>query len=218
MKIIIYDDNKAMAAYIENSLEKMNVPNLELDVFYSGESLVEYLKKNDKADIYFLDIEMDGLNGIDVGKIIRKDDKNSVIIYMTLHKDYVFDVFEVLSFRFLVKPFVEEEVLKVIGDALNHVLDNTKYYFFQVERSKYQIPYDEIIYFEGRGRKVCLHTKDEEYEFYSKISNVYDELDENIFLRVHNSYIVNMDYIRSIEKLEVILLNGISIPVSRSYR
>ena len=218
MKIVICDDNKSIASFVEECIEDMNIPNIDIEVFYSGNKLVEYLERGNKGNIYFLDIEMDGLNGIDLGRIIRSDDNSSLIIYMTMHKDYVFKVFEALPFRFLVKPLVKDELLKVMKEALDHIQGSNNFYFFKIERTNYQIPYKDIIYFEGRGRKACIHTKDGEYEFYSKISDIYEELDQKIFLRVHNSYIVNMDYIRSIEKMEVVLSDDITVPISRSYR
>ncbi len=218
MRIIICDDNKSIASYVENSIDEMAIPSVEVEVFYSGDSLVEYLKKGEKASIFLLDIEMEGKNGIDVGKYIRSVDEKAIIIYMTSHKDYVYDVFEVLPFRFLVKPVDSELLKKVLKESINKIYSDNKFYFFQIERTRYQIPYDEILYFEGRGRKVCIHTKTDEYEFYKKISQVYEELDQNIFLRVHNSYIVNMDYIRSVVQNEVCLFDKTVIPVSKSYK
>lgn len=218
MKIFICDDNKTITANVENFLDDMSIPDVEVEVFYSGDKLIEYIDQGERANIFLLDIEMEGSNGIEVGKHIRKYDEKSIIIYMTSHKDYVYDVFEVLPFRFLVKPLDEDLFKKAISESIKRIYDNNKFYFFKVERTTHQIPYDEILYFEGRGRKVCIHTKKGEYEFYKKISEVMEEIDDNIFLRVHNSYIVNMDFIRSVLQKELILENDIIVPVSKAYK
>lgn len=217
MKVVICDDNITIASSIEGIIDKMNIPNIDIEVFYSGDKLVDYIKNGNRANLYFLDIEMDGLNGIEVGRIIRQNDGSSLIVYMTMHKDYVFQVFEVLPFRFLVKPFTEE-FMTVMRDSINHIRESNNFYFFKIERSNYQLPYQDIVYFEGRGRKVCIHTKNEEYEFYGKIGDVYSEIDQTVFLRIHNSYIVNMDYIRSIDKANIDLLDDVKVPISRAYR
>ena len=75
-----------------------------------------------------------------------------------------------------------------------------------------------IIYFEGNLRKVRLVTTGGEYDFYGKISEVVKKLDGNLFLQIHNSYIVNMDQIRKISESVVLLKSGITLPISKKYR
>ena len=106
----VCDDNMVFATQIENVILKMKVPNLETEVYASGEELCKNL--NQKSQIYFLDIEMPGIDGIETARRIREQDQNALIVFMTQHHEYVFSVFEVLPFRFLRKPFTNEEVEK----------------------------------------------------------------------------------------------------------
>ena len=212
----VCDDNMVFATQIENVILKMKIPSLETEVYASGEDLCKELDQ--KSQIYFLDIEMPGIDGIETARRIREKDKNALIVFMTQHHEYVFSVFEVLPFRFLRKPFTNEEVEKTVKECLEQLNLTGQYYFFKMDRTQHQIPYDEIIYFEGRGRKVCMHCEEKDYEFYEKISAVSRGLDDTLFCRLHVSFIVNMDKIRELCDTEVVMENGERLPISKAYR
>lgn len=218
MDIAICDDNKRFASELEEVILKKYVDTVKCEVFFSGDELYGVLEKGEKYQIYFLDIEMEGINGIETALRIRKDDDNALIIFMTEHQEYVYRVFEALPFRFLIKPFTEEKICKVMNECLEQINTSGKYFFFSVERRKFQLPYGEIIYFEGRKRKIAIHTINGEQEYYAKISDLENELDSVMFCRIHNSLIVNMDYIRSIDERNVLLSTGEILPVSKPYR
>lgn len=107
---------------------------------------------------------------------------------------------------------------KVLADALNYLENRTKLFHFHIERRQYQVPLQEILYFESRLRQISLHTLETVYEFYGKLSEISSSLDELLFVRVHTSYIVNMEYILSLGDTSLILRSGAVIPVSKRYR
>ena len=91
-------------------------------------------------------------------------------------------------------------------------------FLFHIDRTQYQIPLQEIVYFESHLRRITLHTPKESYTFYGRLQDLTDSLNPMLFVRTHTSYIVNMEYIRVVRETETELQNGEHIPVSRKYR
>lgn len=219
MRIAVCEDDNIVSAYMEEYLASLNISDIQYEIFASGEDLIRYLEY-EKAffQIYFMDIEMPGRNGIEISEYIRAHDKNARIIFVTDHSDYVYQVFEILPFRFLRKPIEREQLNKVLKEAIAQIDAEKKVFFFKIGKSQFQAAYEEILYFEGNLRKVHLVSMAGEWDFYSKISKVYKQLDTGIFLQIHASYIVNMDYIRCITETEVTLTNGAKLPISKKFR
>lgn len=219
MNIAVCDDELNIVNTIEDSIKKMPIEGLSCDVFLDGKELIEHIKKgNISYNIYLLDIEMPKKNGIATATAIRENDKDALIVFITDHKEYVYEIFEVLPFRFLRKPVSFDNLSCVLLDAVEHIRMAGQIFFFQIGHDKYQLHYHEIIYFEGAGRKVVIHTATNTYEIYEKTIDILSRLDKNLFCQAHASYIVNMDYIRSIQKVDIILQNGTLLPISKKYR
>ncbi len=219
MRIAICDDDNNVVNQIEDYLSKQKIKDLEWEVFQSGDELAEYAKVNNVTfQIYFMDIEMAGHNGIETAAMVRDTDKKALIIFMTQHKDYVYGVFEVLPFRFLVKPLDEKSLGAVFNDALAHLRTVKQIFTFKQDRATMQVYLDEIMYFESVGRKMTMLTSENNYVFYGKLYEIYEQLDKTLFVQIHASYIVNMEYISVIKDTEVTMKNGISLPISKRLR
>ena len=219
MKIAVCEDDNIVAAYLEGYLSSLSVQNIEYEIFTSGNDLIHYMEQEKTSfNIFFMDIEMSGRNGIETSAYIRKHDKNALIIFITDHQDYVYQVFEVLPFRFLIKPVQREQLNTVLKDAILQINTAKKLFFFKIGKQQFQVAYDEILYFEGNLRKVRLVSTVGEWDFYGKISKVFSDLDVNLFLQSHSSFLVNMEYIRCITETEITLTNGMTIPISKKFR
>lgn len=218
MHISICDDNVVFASKIEEVIVRMKIFDAETEVFTSGDELLAFCETEERSQIYFLDIEMPGTDGIETARRIREKDSRALIVFMTQYHEHVYSVFEVLPFRFMRKPFTDDDVRQIMNACLEQLKMSQRYYFFKCERVQRQIPYDEIIYFEGRGRKVCLHSTSGEYEFYEKISSVAEDVDKENFCRIHVSFVINMDAVRAVRDTEVELRDGMILPISKAYR
>lgn len=219
MRIAVCEDNNIVAAFMEDYIASMEAENIEYEIFTSGDDLIHYMEQeNVTFNILFMDIEMPGRNGIETSAYVREKDKNALIFFITDHKEYVYEVFDVLPFRFLIKPVTREALNLVMKKAFEHFNLTKQVFFFKQNKTQLQVAFDEIIYFEGNLRKVRLVTTGGEYDFYGKISEVVKKLDGNLFLQIHNSYIVNMDQIRKISESVVLLKSGTTLPISKKYR
>ena len=219
MRIAVCEDNNIVAAFMEDYIASMDAENIEYEIFTSGDDLIHYMEQeNVTFNILFMDIEMPGRNGIETSAYVREKDKYALIIFITDHKEYVYEVFDVLPFRFLIKPVTREALNLVMKKVFEHFNLTKQVFFFKQNKTQLQVAFDEIIYFEGNLRKVRLVTTGGEYDFYGKISEVVKKLDGNLFLQIHNSYIVNMDQIRKISESVVLLKSGTTLPISKKYR
>ena len=214
----ICEDSVPIQAQIESYISGM-LDNCSLEVFSSGEELLAYLSDGkQRFSLYFMDISLPGISGIEAAAAIREKDPYALIIYITDYKEYVYQVFETLPYRFITKPIEREVFQKALADAVNYITDRGGLFCFHADRTQYQIPFQEIVYLESRLRRIMLHTLDETYSFYGKLGEIAKDVKPMLFVRSHASYLVNMEYIRSIRDTEILLQSGESIPMSRKYR
>lgn len=220
MRIAICDDSKENLALLEDVVDGLKLRETEVECFENGESLLRYItdSKDNFYQIYLLDIEMPGINGLDTAKQIREIDKRAIIIFVTAYSDYVFSSFEVQPFRFINKPIDREKLENVIHVAVNYIYTSKRYIFISVDKAKIQLCCEDIMYFEGDKRKVNVYLPEETYSFYSKMSDIEKMVDNSWFVRIHVSFIVNMDYVKAIYTDEIVLNNGVHLPVSRKYQ
>lgn len=219
MRIAICDDSNENLALLEDVVYGMGIRDVSVDCFENGGSLIDYLGKNEYFfyQIYLLDIEMPGMVGLEVAKKIREMDKRAIIIFVTAYSEYVFSSFEVQPFRFVNKPIEKNKIENVIQAAVNYIYTSKKYIFISVDRAKIQLCCENIMYFEGDKRKINIYTIDDEYSFYARMAEIEDMVDNSWFVRIHASYIINMDYVKAIYIDEIVLNNGIHLPISKKY-
>lgn len=201
---------------IESTYEKHGV-EMEIDVYYSGEKLAEAISQGKMYDIIYLDIQMGGLDGLAVGKYIRKMELDSIIVYISEYIEYIESVFEVEAFEFIRKPISNEKFMLTLKRALNRL--DLKQYFFDCKYKNYwiRIPIKDIVYFESSGKKINIHLKDNKMEIFNgKLDNVEIKLSNSpsLFLRIHKSYLVNLSYIRAISGKKARLINELVLPIS----
>lgn len=220
MKICICDDDDFMHQEIRNNLQpfftESGLPQIT-DLF-SGEELVECYSLPIGFDIIFLDIEMGKLNGIETATEIRKHSPEAIIIFVSSHKNYVFDAFRCEAFHFLVKPIKQDEFDDVFNRALyKHRVMNEKYHICR-KNLRQALPIGDITYIEGYKRWLKVHTAQEVYEHTGKVSDAYEKLKGHGFLRVHQGYVVNMRHIKTFGSTEIILKDGSVIPIGEKRR
>lgn len=224
-KIGICDDDAAfgcqMERYLKEYSEKERI-EIETEIFTSGEEYLDFLEKEPKLDLLFLDIELGKkINGVQVGSILRAELSNEVtqIVYVSAKEDYAMQLFRSRPMDFLIKPIGKEEIERVMSEYKKLFVLHKKFFEYHVGRTERRITFGEIMYFQCNGKKICINTvKDVKLEFYGKMADVKIQLNHGDFLEIHKSYIVNIDCVSEFYVNEVIMINGEKLPVSQSLR
>ncbi len=214
--IVICDDEKYM-------LDKIG--KLVVDFFYRKgvettvlqfESGDELLKYNHKIDILFLDIQMNGTDGMETARRLRDKNYNGYLIFITVMKEMVFQAFEVRAYDYLLKP-VEKEYFDKTMERLFSSLQsaNTASLFIKRGYENRIIPFDDIVFCEIIDRKIYVNLKNGEIvDYYDKIERLEEKLDKRFF-KCHRSYLINLGYLKSYDNGRAYMMNGKEIPISR---
>ena len=211
----ICEDNPQVQFQLEEYLKRAGIP-VGAEVFSSAEELLTHLEREpDAFSVYFMDISLPGMSGIEAAAVIRQRCPHALILFVTDYKEYVYQVFEVLPFRFLIKPVKEDDFQKALSDALSFLTEQSQLFSFHIGRTTYQLPCSDIYCAESNLRQVVLYTEGETYRFYGKFRDVCSRLSSSQFVRTHMSYLVNMEYIHALTDTEIVMRSGLAIPVSR---
>lgn len=217
MWIAVCDDVKAESDLVVDQINDYAVQydyDIHCKSFPSGEAL---LRSDQVFDMYILDYQMNGMDGMELAKKLRKE-KNieSYIVFLTAYMHFVQEAFKVNTHRFLHKPVKPEE----LHEALNSLMLPTVYArHISLKRiMREDIIYtNDIICIEAQGKTSLVTMKNGAVEYNHLMKEIYDMLPAQLFFKVHRSYIVNFEYIRnySIRDRMIVMKNGITIPISR---
>ena len=215
-RIVICEDDITQIAFLREcilkSLEGIS-SQIELFEFNSGEELLE--TNLEGIDIFFLDIKMLQLTGMDVAKIIRETNDTSEIIFITSIVDYIQEGYKVRAYRYLLKPIdfgdLNESILSCISDIIKK-----RENFMLIENKGIinKILINSIMYIEVRKKVLTIHTKNDTYYTKNSMDKIELELEKYNFFRCHKSYLINLGYIQFICK-NTVVINDEDIPVSK---
>ena len=212
--IAIVDDEKSIRVQIKFLVEKNYIKAI-IDTYSSGEDLLQSTRG---YDIVFLDIKMDGANGIDTARALRQKAEDTILIFITGIKEYVFDAFDVGAFHYLVKPIDEMKFNVVYERALAEVKKKTQHQsellFVKTRNRNVTFKQNEIIYIESRAKKVEIHTGTDTMEVYAAIGELEKQLMAG-FYRCHRGYLVNMAFIVEYSNDSITLNNGETIILAK---
>ena len=222
MNIAICDDQLDICGQLELLVEKIlknKKVKYNIDVYSSGIELCKEMSETE-YQLVFLDVEMPEKNGVEIGRYIREKLKNEKIqiAYISSKEESAMSLFELRPINFLIKPLRMEQIEKVIDKYI--VVSEIHNYFFEWQKGKehYKIPMDKINYFEISGRKIHMLAENMQDEFYGSIEEINDRLNNEKFLFIHKSTIVNYDYVKKISYEQVEMVDGRVFSISQSRR
>ena len=193
--------------------------SFEIEIYYTGENLIEHIRCGSSYDFLILDIELTSATGIDVGKYLRDVNRNfhSQIIYISSKDTYAMKLFSVQPLDFIVKPIKEKQLLKAIKRGLEIIGNGEDFFSCKVGKGNITLNCKDILYLSSNKRIISVVCSDDDIlNYYGKLSHVINEL-PNYFAQIHSSYIINLNAIKKCNNAYVILNNGEIINISRKF-
>jgi DNA-binding LytR/AlgR family response regulator len=213
IKCIIVDDEPLAISLLEQYVQK--IPFLEL--VFSTENPIEALEyiQNNGSDLIFLDIQMPELTGINFMKIVGAKQK---YILTTAYSEYALEGYEHNIVDYLLKPISFERFLKSAVKAQERFSfqEEDAHFFVKSSGQQHRINFNEILYIESIKDYVNIRTAGEEYIVLDTLKSMESQLSDK-FVRIHKSFIINLDKIKSIGAKKLVLSEQ-EIPIGDSYR
>lgn len=224
MQIAVCDDEKEIRNMFAEKIRKW-YPKADLLLYQSGEEL---LLSDRQPDILLLDISMPEKNGMEVAKELRKNNKETLLIFVTALEDFVFQAFDVGAFHYLVKPFDDGRFKEVLQNAIRQFEDKKKQ---EIAKIKKEVPnlmitakgqhitvnLEDIVYAEVFNRKVIIHTMDSDIEYYGKMKELEKQAGDE-FYRPHRAYLVNFNFITKYDATTIYLKKGQALMAKQNYK
>lgn len=201
-----------MARKIETILEEMKIPCI-IRQFHSGWELLQALES---FDIVFLDIIMQGLDGMKTAQCFREKASDQILIFVSSSREYVFEAYDVEAFQYLLKPVDDRKLRRILQKAVLKTKSRSREYIVvSRERQKKKVFLDDIYYFEIRGRILDVHMPEGIFTYYGQIGELESRLWDKGFFRCHKGYLVNLKYVDGYNRQEAILENGEKIVIAK---
>lgn len=202
-----------IAKQIETILKQSNTDFI-IKKFFGG---LELIQSRESFDIIFLDIKMPNINGMELAKQIRKQGRQSLIIFITSASEYVFDAFDVEAFQYLLKPIQTDKLKNVLEKATKKMqIDaNIDFLMISANRQIQKVFLKDILYIESIGRIAKIHCNNGTLETYEQIGILEDKLSDKFFFRCHKCFLVNLNFVDAFNKTEVCLENGEKIMLAK---
>ena len=213
--IVICDDveierlllKEILCQYFEEINEEVSIIE-----YGSGETLVADVEEGYlDMELLLLDIYMKKLNGMETARKLRQLQCKVPIIFLTASPDYAIESYEVQDSGYLLKPFSEEKLMKLLNMILK---TDMKRRVAIKNRRQYRYPYtDDIVYIDSDKHNVTLHLSDgSEIVTVDKLVEIEKRINEKRFLHCHQSYLVNMDYVADVQD-NFIMKDGSIVPI-----
>lgn len=212
-RIAVCDDDKNIREQVRKMILEWK-SQVEVRVFSSGRELMENYQPYDAV---FLDIDMQGMNGIETGKAIRSVDTDVKIVYLTAYWDYVAGAFGVHAFQYLLKPVNRQEIINVLEEIFRYMEASDKKIIldFRTVDGIVCLPVESIYFFEYENRRIRIVTDEDEYYMVERIGNVAKRMEDFGFSMPHQSFSVNMLHVKNVKGQHIYLDNGMEIPLSQ---
>lgn len=220
-RIALCDDVPVYMERLADHIEKWAMQRrirVEIKKFPSGEEVLFDLEDAGDFAAVFMDIELSGMDGVETALKIREQNRLVSIVFVSQYEQYFKQMFQIYPCQFIEKPVSAQKVAEV----LDHIVEEHKTFFesfiFKFNRRVFNITLGDVLYFVSDKRMITIRLESgREYFLYEKLGVLEKELARynNHFIRIHQSYLVNVRQIEQLYPQNVVMRNGDELPISR---
>lgn len=198
INIAICDDNSDELNHLLKIINLSNIPT-KCTTFKCGTDFLNNYSI-ESYDLIIMDIIMNDMTGIDVIKSIRDIDDNTLVAFITSSLDYALESYRLEAIKYIEKPVSNKQIFDLLEIA-QIKRKNKPSFIIKRNGEDYAIPFNRIIYLEQQGRNLIIHISGNNIiEINEKMDKIESRFIQQSFIRCHKSYLVNLSYIKSINK------------------
>lgn len=214
MKILICDDEKEYLEILTSHVrEYMDKHYIECDITATVDP-VSISHSNIVFDLAFLDVQMDGIDGISLAKELRSRNSKLALFFVTNYEEYQDDAMDLQAFRFFEKPFDEKRLYSGLDKAMEYIDGAYVDVFLYGDGIQQRVLVDDIMYITRNNRKVVMVTQSGDHTTKESFDDWCNKLPQLFFYPVHKSFLINLHYVEKYSYSEVYLTNGTRIPIA----
>lgn len=220
LRIAICDDNSRDLSHITSLVESYK-KNKKTDIvymsFHNAIDLLESLKKKE-CDLLLLDVLMPGFNGLQAAHELRKQNDKIEIIFLTSSPEYAVESYNVRAHHYLLKPATEDKLFPLLDKLIEKLKKPEEAIIVKSSSSVFTIPYKNIEYVEINAKTIYFYLTDNDVKKVSGSMAEYEALllKRPGFIKVHRSYLVNLQWVQQLNQKELITLTGRKVPIART--
>ena len=183
--------------------------------FGNGKEVLEYIKGH-KVDVLFLDIDMPEMTGFELAKILCRDFKDTLVVFMSAYDNFVYESFNYLPFAYMRKAHIADDLPNVVLRIKNKLLEPSRYVTLSTKDKEIRVDAKEIMFFESDKNYYTTHmASGRKYSCRGTISNLEEAVKDLNFFRTHSAYLVNLEYAEKITDDGYLLVGNVTIPISQ---
>lgn len=220
VKISIIDDDNSFLLRLKNKIEEYYEENnlaCQIETFSNPQLFYYELAEKANYDICFMDIEMPGINGIQLAEKLREYDKNTYLVFVTSFFEFAAHGYSLKAFDFIQKSLLDEKLFLIL-DSISLEMKRTENRFYCVETDTrlQKIEYNEIIYLYKCNKNTIIVSADDELQVRKPLQTVFQELNSEEFVWVERGYIINLEHIMGMNGRDIKLRNGFVVRAGKA--